>query len=374
MTVALTSARSSSASVGCKSFDGFHLGSPRQSPWSTSGPGEDRAAVVSTAATMFPVPSRVLPSLVRVEGYRRDPHWAGPDRDCPCPCGSMRRARSCHAAADGSWVAAAPPALLDGPRTGYAHPSCYGAASRDCSTDLTREHWLSRGVQQQLVGAGLPPIVTGLPWLHGKTKALPDRALRSKILCGRHNNDASPLDTCAVEFFRHVSGDQVVLATDGDPARDVDAFTLLSGPLLELWFLKLAWGALASKSLGACERPIVDLKPGLDEARLADVLWRGHPWPAGWGLFARQHAVDPNGSPASVGVVPLTDPSDGALYGVLVEVGAVHLTLGLGVPDEQALPRPGAVQLARRASAGEKVLALAWPEAGHLAVSYMRAT
>jgi hypothetical protein len=85
-------------------------------------------------------------------------HW-GPQGDELCPCGSRRRARSCHLAPDGWWLTPSAPPLLGDERTGYRHPGCYASTSSDCSSRLSREHWLSASVLNAFAPIGLRGMV-----------------------------------------------------------------------------------------------------------------------------------------------------------------------------------------------------------------------
>lgn len=112
-------------------------------------------------------------------------------------------------------------------------------------------------------------------------RAPADRStLHSRVLCERHNNALSPLDALADQMFRAWRDDQVAQATDGSPQHDQDRFTLTDGPTLQLWMLKLFWGALAAASLGRDGTALTGLRPGVDVEQLAAILWRGGPRPS----------------------------------------------------------------------------------------------
>lgn len=307
-------------------------------------------------------------SVVELTGAGRDAKVRGPDRESDCPCGSRRRTRSCHGAPDGNWLIPAPGPLLSGPRTGYAHPKCIASGSHDCSEQISREHWLSANIQRELASAKGPALVSGAAWLHGATKPVGANALASKILCARHNGALSPLDSIAGDFFRGVRDAQEALALNGPgslgPADDY--FLLANGPLIELWLLKLFLGGVASKTWS--EPTSVRSKPGV--IPLHEILWRGAPWPTGWGLNSTGHLVDPAGSPNSIGIVPWS--KDAELWGGTVEIGALNLNLALGAPDKSATIRPGCYYFERIETDVEMVVALAWPEDGHKAESYRR--
>lgn len=317
---------------------------------------------------------RPLVGFHRILDYPRDPVHRGPGKNFYCPCGSHRSVRSCHRSAGGYWLAQAPVPLLADARTGYTHPRCYGNASQDCSSRISREHWLSASILREILGSDTGIVISGLPWLRGETKSLPVSRLFSFILCERHNNHSSSLDTVAGQFFRATKTDQLSLAEPDHPDRAKDAFALCQGSELERWLLKLFWGALEAKSLGRDGDAISDLKTGLDKARLADILWRGSNWPNGWGMYMQAHEIDPHGTPNSVAIEAHTGPG-GKLWGGSVTLGALQLRLGLGVasePPENFIYRPGGIVITAKGAMVEKVIALAWPEPGHRWATYER--
>lgn len=84
-------------------------------------------------------------------------------------------------------------------------------------------------------------VVSGAAWLaDGESKKLTIGNLSANILCKRHNEALSPLDTEAGNFFsklRQISED-LSRTTLSRKAR----VHLISGEMLELWMLKLACG------------------------------------------------------------------------------------------------------------------------------------
>ncbi|BFO23218.1 hypothetical protein SHKM778_96060 (plasmid) [Streptomyces sp. KM77-8] len=129
--------------------------------------------------------------------------------------------------------------LLAGARTGYMHPKCYAAASRDCSEKISQEHWLSADVLRGMTN-GKTITVLGMPWQKGSTHQLPVSALAANILCQRHNSALSPLDVSASSAFRvlwHFQEDQRRV-----PDPHGAEFALVNGDELERWLLKLLWG------------------------------------------------------------------------------------------------------------------------------------
>lgn len=264
--------------------------------------------------------------------------------------------------------------MITGDRTGYAHPRCYGGAAEDCSERISREHWLTGSIITAIRNDGTNLVASGLPWLNGKSAQLSVTSMASNILCERHNNSLSSIDAVAEKFFLATRSDQQSLADAEHTERSEDTLVLCQGPILELWMLKLFWGALASKSLGSNGAPVPALRSDIDLRNFTDILWRGAEWPDGWGLYMRRHRVDPHGSPNSIAVQSHSGP-DGTLWGGSVVIGALQLCLAFGVadgPHGDFFYRPGGVLFTGKGTSAEKVIALAWPETGHPSIHYER--
>lgn len=130
-----------------------------------------------------------------------------------------------------------------GPIRGYAHPGCYLSADMNCSEDISREHFISESILEiiNISNGGL--VVSGFPWLRAP-KDLPPRALASNILCKRHNERLSGLDSVALRFYRHLSGLRQYMI--GGRGGRTDKVLLFSGNDLERWMLKVLCGVLVS--------------------------------------------------------------------------------------------------------------------------------
>jgi hypothetical protein len=74
---------------------------------------------------------------------------------------------------------------------------CYASALGNCSTGLTREHYISASVLNE-VGSSI--------WIEGTMRTpaahYPVSALTAKVLCAIHNRQLSDLDTAAAYAFR----------------------------------------------------------------------------------------------------------------------------------------------------------------------------
>lgn len=229
---------------------------------------------------------RRLEKVVRDPNVRLNPFY-GPAPEDNCPCGSRRQAQRCHRASDHSWVADRPPALLTGPRTGYANPGCYARASNDCNHQLTLEHWISDDLLERISGDKKVVAVQGAAWQQAGTeqKTIGIKGLSAKVLCGRHNAALSSLDKTAARFFAHLRDDIIDMTWHQGTAGFQREFTLVSGPHLELWLLKALWGAIEANALMVNNHVAYRFRLGVTNDVLAEILWRGADWPKHWGLY-----------------------------------------------------------------------------------------
>jgi hypothetical protein len=281
-----------------------------------------------------PIPVQGWPQTVS-----RDPHVVGPDRNDYCPCGSKRRARSCHWDKAGRWRSPSVQSLVEGPRTGHANPRCYASGAKDCSTKLTNEHWLSAAIMRA-VGGNEHSKFSGLAWQAGAESSLPWQVLGSKVLCERHNAALGPLDAVATQFFEVLRHYETDLELQVDPHGD--EFAMFHGDLLERWMLKMLWGAVAARALGHQGQPLSGLRGSVDLAWLADVLFRAEPLPEGWGLYM---SVQPGQwLSGQVPVAISTGSVDGELWKGAVEFGVVAIHFAWGPrrrhSGHQDLPTP----------------------------------
>jgi hypothetical protein len=113
---------------------------------------------------------------------------------------------------------------------------CWAAALRDCSKKMSREHTVS-----QSLFTSDEIMVQGFPWCLREPKKIGIANLVAKILCEKHNNSLSELDTAAVDAFNvfresvrlnHVRG-----KLKRPPIWNIKRLTI-DGPRLERWFLK----------------------------------------------------------------------------------------------------------------------------------------
>jgi hypothetical protein len=155
---------------------------------------------------------------------------------------------------------------LADPPTDYQHENCYANVDRNCSTKISREHFISKTYLGQIELNDTTKIA-GLSWQEPQTfSILPTKGLASRILCERHNSALNPLDT---EF-----GFLTKTIRDFDRGKAVSVSRAFSGRLIELWMLKCLLGLSKSKNIKG------SLKP-----ECVDILFERQMWPADWGLY-----------------------------------------------------------------------------------------
>ena len=102
--------------------------------------------------------------------------------DAPCLCGSGKAIVDCHLdPVDGRFRKHLPPLSPPGTPAGFAHPGCYLRDTCDCLEKISREHYMSKGMLEQL---DTVLRVLGMPWLKtGQTLDTSVASLTAKILC-----------------------------------------------------------------------------------------------------------------------------------------------------------------------------------------------
>ncbi|MGO9102716.1 hypothetical protein [Mycobacterium sp.] len=199
-----------------------------------------------------------------------------------CPCGSGKRVGDCHSnRSTKRWLLPRHAPLLSDPVTGHARQGCYAASTCDCAGKLTKEHWISEGIlRSPTFGDGRKVDIGELFWQRETSQVLPIAALGARVLCERHNNALSRLDSTATRL--HATVERYYLAQLREPDRYVSEFDLISGEDIERWLLKLVWGRLAA----AKETPTL-LEDTRTRKVLLQYLFRDGKLPRGWGLYIR---------------------------------------------------------------------------------------
>jgi hypothetical protein len=192
--------------------------------------------------------------------------------DSSCPCGSRVPASSCCLTGSGFKKLPGPtsPPL---PATGIALPACYAASLDDCSLKLSREHFVSESLLDEL-NRDNDLRVSGLKWQEaGQEKVLSPKALASKILCDRHNSALSSLDAIAARLFGAFNEERA-----SGSGRQL--LHLFSGHDLERWLLKILCGLVYSGNFQTGDRAEVPIPE-----EWLQILFGYADFPEGQGLY-----------------------------------------------------------------------------------------
>jgi hypothetical protein len=238
------------------------------------------------------------------------------------------------------------------PRTNYANPKCFMGVTQDCGKKMTREHYVSEGILEEI---GFIIRVNGVPWVPtAEGKRVARSKLTSRVLCDRHNSALSCLDSQGVAFFRAIK-QYSDSAYDG--RERVSAF---NGRDIERWMLKTLYGLLASKSLQA--KPGVRIDAEIDQ-RCVNLLFDKGTFVPGRGLFVRTDIGRIVARKRIIGVQAVTNNAKGTLNGICFNImGFDFLLTTSRVSAEHSAFRPGYIVFSSRT--GLKVIHLIWADPG----------
>ncbi|THD35081.1 MAG: hypothetical protein E7773_11510 [Sphingomonas sp.] len=199
-------------------------------------------------------------------------------------------------------------------------------STRDCSTQISGEHYISAAILAEFSELR----TSGLPFFGDGETRVGRNALRSNILCTRHNSALSPLDQ---EGHR-----ALVAIRDGLNhvwRRSLSRKTLhsiISGEALELWAIKTLMGLLKADVARTDGRSTADAFT-VDDALVADVLTAGR-LPPGCGLYVGQ---DSDLLHDTIGFAPITHQAGGRVSGLRVSFLGIVLDFLFDPQVAQAL-------------------------------------
>ncbi len=304
------------------------------------GPAGVRSLVHAMSQLAITVAASVMPEL--------DPHTES------CPCQSGRLLANCCVRGDRLFrrCAETRPPL---PRTGHRSPGCFASVLKDCSPDITREHYVSAGILR-MIGGGREVKVSGATWLKGESKSLRVDSFASNMLCSRHNSALSPLDSAALQLFEKLQTLRVSSDQPDETHRDVCAL-LVNGHDIERWCLKAMLGGLFSGNLGV---PGAEPKSATPQRKFIEFLFGDRAEVPPWGL----RVLDPRESILSASAyLSVTVLHVGfAPAGILLQLNGLQIALG---PKNAAIPgsdvhvlRPSELRITT--TGGFRTIALSW--------------
>lgn len=241
-----------------------------------------------------------------------------------------------HSQADNSVTGHDPiPATIapHGTSTGHRHAKCFASPDENCSTTISREHFISETLLRQ-IELNKTAKIAGLSWQQPKTfDIIPLKGLASKILCDRHNSALSPLDATMGAFS------QAIADIDRDLHPDADAPRFqrrqFCGEDLERWMLKCLIGMSVSGNIGGGLNP-----------KCLDLLYDRIPWPTGWGLYWLIDRGPVAHHASSFLIETNVHPQTNVIMFVRFTMRGLPLGLCLGKPDQPSafgILRPSAL-------------------------------
>ena len=236
-----------------------------------------------------------------------------------CPCGSGKFARKCCWRGRGQWEKS-PVGPIKVSGSNFKHPRCYLSSLGNCSTKITREHFISRNILQRITNSTLK-FENAAHFFGGKANVeIGVDAFSSKILCDNHNSSLSILDASAGLTFDIIESFAADAVKGFTGHSTVKAFCVASGLDVERWLIKVHCGLVATGKIRSHSGRILAKEP------LQDLLYQtlmGNASlfsPLGLHMHTR---VGQNLHPGriSFSTVQLTDGSD--------DVGGLMMSLGI---------------------------------------------
>jgi hypothetical protein len=279
-----------------------------------------------------------------------------------CPCGSgWVIASCCLDTLEGRLRKRVSSLEPPGCTTNFSHPGCYLRDTNNCSDDISREHYISASVLEQIAASEKAVNISGLPFLApGETKALSVESLTAKILCQRHNSALSPLDQEAGRFFQSLT--EVTMRTG--KGLSSSRLWLASGTMLELWMLKVACGLYFSR-LGSSQRNRIADTHSIDMKKVIDAFFRGR-WDERGGLYFNGDTGTVITTAFHLQAAPLTDDLLMRMGGVRVSLLGFECDLVFDTSGTNQWPWSGVTHrphelIFERGNSRKTYLLLSWP-------------
>ncbi len=254
-----------------------------------------------------------------------------------CLCGSGRPKDECCLLSDGRYWKRPPTIDPPGPQTNYSHNNCYLRSTKNCSTSISAEHYISKHVLEAMPGPGIS--LHGLPWLKpGEIRTVGINAITAKILCTRHNSALHELDLEAGSFFRKLRDITFDFARQ-TLSRKRHRY-LFSGTAIELWMVKVAGGILYSRIAAKDGERLVETH-SINHLAIVRALSRGVLMPRA-GLYMRSEVGTKTEAVDHIQVAPLSVDAERRAIGVMISLlgykfEALFDTKDVAIPGPQEL-------------------------------------
>jgi hypothetical protein len=197
-------------------------------------------------------------------------------------------------------------------------------ATRNCSENISKEHYISRSVLASMDKAGTQKI-SGMPWKPREAfHIVPTDSLVANVLCERHNVALSPLDAEAGRLIRMIGSydrefHEKLYRTE---------IAVFCGEELEQWMLKTVCGMVAARAVA---RGGVRSGATIPDTWVS-ILAGEQDWPRLWGMYV---AV-PTGVTyhySSFGFKPFTHPDTRQVLAAELTINGFVFYVVLGRPD-----------------------------------------
>jgi hypothetical protein len=214
---------------------------------------------------------------------------------------------------------------LRGNVTGYSHPKCYAKCDLNCSSTISKEHFISESLLRQIELNNTAKIA-GLSWQQRECfNIIPLSGLASKVLCERHNSALSPLDNEMGKFTQSIKDfDRATNPSSNDLTNETRFFC---GEDIECWMLKCLIGASQSGNF----------RDTLIKPECIDLLFRRAEWPEEWGLYFPAPKENVVYHSDSFLVETFLNPTTREILAARFTIRGIPMDLILGRPDNPAM-------------------------------------
>lgn len=257
-----------------------------------------------------------------------------------CPCGSGDKSYGCCWRGDGKWEKT-PVGAINLPQA-LKHPStndcCYLSSYGDCSSKITREHFISRNILERITTDKLT-IENAGHIFGGKNRVkIGIDAFAAKVLCDVHNPALSSLDTAAGVAFSTIEALTKDIAKIADPTAAIRSFHISSGIDIERWLIKVYCGLVAAEKIRSSSGRI--LQRSVLPSYLFDALLGISSLPTPLGLYQHTFVGQTRRlGGISIGTIQLTEGSDD-VGGLLLNLGPINLVLITSTAFGQSFKEP----------------------------------
>ena len=277
-----------------------------------------------------------------------------------CPCGSGRTIKNC-CLWKGELFRRASRTRPPRPKTGLGHPKCFARDLLDCSSAISREHYVSAALLREIGGQSGTVEARGMRWLGSGSQILPVDAFVANTLCVRHNTALSPLDLSATRFCKLIRRLHPE-SPDSTPDRPDVCVGIINGHDLERWCVKVLIGLCVSGNLVAKAGHQDSSSP---EYHLVKFLFGE----SAYLPFARFYVTNPTRSLPSHSLhvsVTLLSTEDGEVAGLSVLLAGLEFAL-VGAtsdypPSKHGMNRPAELVVSTRH--GHRRIVLSWERGG----------